>query len=537
MTTFKETKSPASAPLTGLPAGIRQPQRILAAGLGLGLLVDYLFYGKPVGIGLLLFVLLAAGALWRIGRLEQLRVAKRNLWLLLPLFFFAGMAALRANPYLTFFNVTAVLILMAYLLFFWGSGRIASLGLLDIFLLPWRVAGGSAVYAAPVAGHSVNSRTIRRGQRHIAPVLRGLLIGLPIFILFTALFASADLIFADYVENILNLQFADDLAEWVWRGLLVLLAGWLLTGGLALALARQQAKGDESWLGGLVQRIPRRVGLGFTETAVILTLVNFLFLAFVAIQFTYLFGGRQNIRIDGYTYAQYARRGFFELLTVAILSVGLIVGLNWITRRSSKRQIKLFNGLGSLTIAFVLILLLSAWRRMALYEAAFGYTFLRLIVYVFMAWLGAALLWFLVTLWRRPDWFAAGVLLTAVGFLVTLNLINPDAFIARQNLARYAATGDLDAVYLAALSHDAAPYLNRAVALTQGDEEEVLTPACASYYYWPEDEADCYATRREILRDELDGRFETMTANPTWRKWQSFNWARWQAYRLYGMGY
>ncbi|NKQ35343.1 MAG: DUF4173 domain-containing protein [Chloroflexi bacterium] len=532
MTTFKKTELGASAPLGSLPAGIRQPQRILVAGLGLGILVDYLFYGKPVGIGLLLFVLLAVGALWRIGRLEQLRVAKRHLWLLLPLLFFAGMAALRANPYLTFFNVTAVLILLAYLLFFWGNGRIASLGLMDIFLLPWRVGGSSAAYAAPVVAHSANGRSARRGRRQIMPVLRGLLFGLPIFILFTILLASADLIFADYVENILNLQFVDNLAEWAWRGLLILLAGWLFTGGLVLALARRQAKEDASWLSGVVQQIPRRVGFGFTETAVILSLINLLFLAFVAIQFAYLFGGQENIRIEGFTYAEYARRGFFELLTVAILSVGLIVGLNWLAQRSSKRQIKLFNGLGSLTIAFVLILLLSAWRRMALYEAAYGYTFLRLFVYVFMAWLGAALVWFLLTLWRRPDWFALGVLLTAAGFLITLNLLNPDAFIARQNLARYKAAGDLDAAYLTTLSHDAAPYLSQAMALTRGETETFLTPACTRSY-WPEENPDCYATQYDILRGEVDGRYQTMSANPSWRKWQSFNWARWQAYKLY----
>lgn len=537
MTTFKETQASANVPLSSLPAGIRQPQRILAAGLGLGILTDYLFYGKPVGLGLLLFVLLAVGTLWRIGRLEELRVAKRHLWLLAPLIFFGGMAALRANPYLTFLNVTAVFILLAYVLFFWGNGRIASLSLLDAFLLPWRVGGGSVIYAAPVAAHSVNSHNMRRGRQQLMPVLRGLFLGLPIVILFTILLASADLIFADYVENILALDFLNDLTEWIWRILLILTAGWLLTGGLVLALARRQAKEDESWLGSLAQLIPRRIGFGFTETAVILSLVNLLFLAFVAIQFTYLFGGRENIHIEGFTYAEYARRGFFELLAVAVLSVGLILGLNWITRRSSKGQIKFFNSLSSLTIAFVLVMLLSAWRRMALYEAAYGYTFLRLIVYVFMAWMGAALVWFLVTLWRRPDWFALGVLLTAVGCLATLNLINPDAFIARQNLARYEATGDLDAAYLTTLSHDAAPYLRQALVLTRGETETFLTPACARAY-WLDENPDCYATRQEILYEELNGRFETMTANPTWRKWQSFNWARWQAYKLYGeIGY
>ena len=81
--------------------------------------------------------------------------------------------------------------------------------------------------------------------------------------------------------------------------------------------------------------------------------------------------------------------------------MGLILGLNWLTRRESKRQIRFFNILSSVLILFVLVLLLSAFRRMMLYEAAFGYTELRLIVYVFMGWLGLLLLWFLATLWRR----------------------------------------------------------------------------------------------------------------------------------------
>ena len=76
---------------------------------------------------------------------------------------------------------------------------------------------------------------------------------------------------------------------------------------------------------------------------------------------------------------------------------------------------------------------------------------------VILIWLGLLLSWFMLTLWRWPNHVAIGLFVTAIGFLVTLNLLNPDAFIVRQNLARYRATGDLDAAYLVSLSADAVP--------------------------------------------------------------------------------
>jgi hypothetical protein len=212
----------------------------------------------------------------------------------------------------------------------------------------------------------------------------------------------------------------------------------------------------------------------------------------------------------------------------------LVLGLNWLSRRESKGQIRLFNGLGSLLVGLVLVMLVSAWRRMALYEAAFGYTELRLIVYVCMAWLGFTLVWFLLTLWLRPDRFAVGALLAVMGFVATLNLINPDAFIARQNLDRYVQTGDLDAAYLASLSDDAVPQLMRGLTVTVGDGEEQLTLLCSRSWMMDYEEVDCYATPHEILLTELNGRYQTLISDSSWQRWTSFNLVRWQAYGLLG---
>jgi len=303
----------------------------------------------------------------------------------------------------------------------------------------------------------------------------------------------------------------------------------LVTGGLAYGVMRRHGRDDQSQLEAALQQLPQHFSLGYIETTTLLITVNLLFLLFVTIQFAYLFGGVAYLQVENFSYADYARRGFFELLAVAILSLGLILGLNWLARRESKRQIKLFNWLSTFLVGFVLVMLASAFQRMKLYETEFGYTELRLLVYVFIVWLAVLLVWFIYTLWRRPDRFAIGVFLAALGFLITLNLLNPDAFIARQNLNRYVATGNLDAIYLTSLSDDAVPQIVRALHLTDGDTERQMMPSCADPFARVYED-DCYAAPYEIVLAEVNGRYQSMTDHHEWRQWQSFHLAHWQAF-------
>ncbi|MCC6604465.1 MAG: DUF4173 domain-containing protein [Anaerolineae bacterium] len=517
------------------PFPLRAPVRLVQTAVTLSILADWLFYDKPLGVSLLLFVALVVGGLWWNGRHEAIPAAKRNLWLLLPLGFFASMAMLRTNSTLTTLNVLAVLCLLAYLAFFYAAGRVENLNLLGYALLPLRVFGGSLALSAPVIGPTVQEmKQSGNGRRRLLPLLRGLLLALPVLLVFTYLLSSADLIFADYVADLFSLDIFDRVAEWIWRGTIIVLLSVLLAGGLALALTRRAEDEEQSALERGLAQLPGHLAIGFIETTTILVLVNMLFAAFVSIQFTYLFGGAANVTEAGYTFADYARRGFFELLTVAILTMLLVLGLNWLARRENKGQIRLFNGLGSVLVGLVLVMLVSAWRRMALYEAAFGYTELRLIVYVCMAWLAVTLVWFWLTLWLRPDRFAIGALLAVMGFVATLNLINPDAFIARQNLDRYGRSGDLDVAYLASLSDDAVPQLVRGLNLAVGDAEKQLTPACADAWMMDYEEVDCYATPYEIIWEELNGRYQSLATDTTWQRWTSFNVARWQAWGALG---
>ena len=489
--------------------GVRAPSRVLSAALGLALVADVFFYDKPLGVSVLLFTLLLLGTLWGLARHEGVTATRSNLWPVPPLLFFAAMVFVRANAFLTFLNVTACLVLFSLLASFWAAGRIERLGLPAFLGVPLKAAGNALYRAAPLLPASVDFQAAReRGGRGLLPLLRGLFIALPILFLFGTLLASADLVFARYLEHVTSLDITPAMEAVLRRAVTVLCVTWLLGGLFVYALVRAAEKVPEA----PPVSLPAAMRLGFVETATVLCSVNALFLLFVAVQFAYLFGGSANVvTAEGFTYAEYARRGFFELLAVSVLTLALILGLHHVVNRDSKVKVAAFNAMGSLLVGLTLILLGSAMKRMLLYEAAYGYTELRLTVHVFMIWLAVTFVWFLVTLWRRTIPFAIGAFAAGLGFLATLNVLNPDAYITRQNLARYEATRHIDVDYLLSLSEDALPQIVRAAP---------RLPAFAVRW------SDTY-----LVSDRLKERTQQLERDQAAGGWSAFHLARWRAYK------
>jgi hypothetical protein len=188
----------------------------------------------------------------------------------------------------------------------------------------------------------------------------------------------------------------------------------------------------------------------------------------VFIQFQYFFGGRANISIEGYTYSQYAVKGFGELVAVAFFSLLLLLGLGAITRRETENQRRTFSSLGVGLVGLVIVMLIAAFQRLGLYEAAYGFSRLRTYTHVFMIWLGLLLVAVVILeVLRREGLIGLGMVLAALGFVISLNLLNVDAFIVKQNIQREIRSttdksfaqgrADLDAQYFVDLSEDAIP--------------------------------------------------------------------------------
>jgi len=107
-----------------------------------------------------------------------------------------------------------------------------------------------------------------------------------------------------------------------------------------------------------------------------------------------------------------------------------------------------------------LVVVASALYRMHVYQEAYGFTELRLVVDVFEGWLGLLVLAVVaagVTL--KAAWLPRFALLSGAGLVLAMAAINPDAWIAQRNVDRYDETGDLDWAYLRGLSDDAVPVL------------------------------------------------------------------------------
>jgi hypothetical protein len=384
------------------------------------------------------------------------RLAPRAAFLLPLIGVFAAASFIRAEPMTQFLAVVLTLFLMGLLAITHSDGRWLEYDLgqygLGFLRLAWSAASKGFGFQSPAVIGGSDSRTNRT---RIWPVLRGILLALPILLIFGALLGSADLVFRRELDSLIELFSLERLPEYIFRLIYILLAAWTLLGVfLHAATVNSTAAGPGNRLTTAARF------LGFTEASIVLGSVAVLFAAFVLVQFRYFFGGAENIGLDGYTFAEYARRGYGELMTVAVLSLLLILVLGAITRRDSLGRQRLFSALSVLIVVLVGVMLVSAYQRLGLYEMAYGFTRLRTYVHVSLIWLGVLLaVVVILEILRRERLFAPAALLAALGFALTITVLNVDAFIVRQNVGRALRGQGLDVPHVASLSTDSVPPL------------------------------------------------------------------------------
>jgi len=466
----------------------------LLVGLVIGTIGSALLYnttfigaGYPIMVGLLTAALLGSCVV------AARPLNPRNLWLFIPVLFFAGMLAVRTDGWLTFYNVALSLVLAA-LAVHHMTGKlpfdltsaleqmhdIFAVGIRTTLEMPFVALFRSWRFFFPKQDENDETNTDEHEQNgRVAAVLRGLAVTIPVLAVFGLLLGSADAVFATYLPSLAWLENLD-IENLIGRMILAGIIGWFVVGALTYSLARDWEEETDTDATSRDETVPESTlptaddplkpakrgrtalfRLSMIEGGMLLGGVNLLFGAFVLVQFVYLFGGQQNIGVEGMTYAEYARRGFFELVTVAVLTMGLVLTADSLVVRNGKREMRAFRILSVVVIALVGVMLLSAARRMALYTDEFGLTRLRLWTSFFMGWLGVLFAVLIASLYRlRRRVFSFGLVLVAIGFFGMLNIINPDARIAAHNIDRALDSDEeLDICYLYELSADAYPVI------------------------------------------------------------------------------
>ena len=330
----------------------------------------------------------------------------------------------------------------------------------------------------PLVGRDVQwSELPSRGAlRHARAAGAGTLLAFPLLLVFGALFASADAVFGDVIAGMFAVDFTAVASHTFFIALCAALAGGYLRGALLRPAPPPRAVDGHG------------PSLSIISVGTTLGLLNLLFLLFVVVQVRYFFGGAGLVQATtGLTYAEYARRGFFELVTASALVLPILLATDWVVRDESREDRRTFRYLAGLLLALLAVVMASALERMRLYVKEFGLSEIRLYSTAFMVYLASVFAWFSWTVLRgRRRRFAFGALVQGFAVLAGLHLLSPDAFIVRTNLARPATHRPFDAAYAASLSADAVPDL--LAAFPQLDEREKCLAAARLLGRWTRDD-------------------------------------------------
>jgi hypothetical protein len=425
----------------------------LAAAVGLGVVGDALLRAPgPPGLNAALWALLGAAAVVALAQRRGWPASRESIGLLGVAVLFIGGMAWRDADALRAMNVLAAAVAVSLAAgeagAAWvrhaGTGAYVKAGLLTGLSL---AAGPLAFpFGAPVAEPRRDPVALAWRRRGFA-VLRGTALATPPLLVFGGLLMAADPVFARMVSETLRVDLANAGDHLILAGFLA----WVSAGYMRGFLMRTP------FADATLQLRPPRFGI--TDGAVALGLLNALFLGFVVVQLRYLFGGASMVEVTpGLSYAEYARRGFFELVAVSALVIPLLLLADWSIQRGRPLDERVFRLSALVQLILLFAIIGSAVYRMRLYQDAYGLTELRLYTTVFMAWVTVVLAWLAFTVLRgRRHRFAFGALVAGLAAAALLNIANPQAVIVRVNAGRAAAGHSYDAAYATRMSGDAAP--------------------------------------------------------------------------------
>ncbi len=483
---------------------------ILEAAILLGVLGDLLLRVDYVGLNILLCVLgLSAALIMLVKRRKPELWSKEKTMLHVALVFFAACFAWRDSEELLVADFLAIMTILAIMTLPALKVKTHLAGV-SHYAIGWFWSGINVAFSPffIVFDDIKWTKIPQTGwTKHLIAVLRGLAIVAPILLIFTALFMAADAVFQGIIEK--TFRISPDMlfshliligfVSWITAGYLrgslyggfggenivetppVTVAEEIKAQPLSVTETSEQpnetpketpkTEPEKTWtLGNFDNSIlPNWATLGTIEICIVLGLINLLFLSFVITQIPYLFGGFELVQqTEGLKLADYARRGFGELVTVAALVLPILLVSHWLLRKDNPKNELIFRVLAGIQIILLFVIMASAAQRLFVLTGNLGYglTTIRFYPLVFMMWLALVFAWFGVSVLRgMRSQFAWGAFWLALFMLGGLHFFNPDDFIARTNVRLMQEGRTFDGSYHKSLSADAYPVLMQAFPL------------------------------------------------------------------------
>lgn len=313
----------------------------------------------------------------------------------------------------------------------------------------WIAPFQSFVFTLPILQKFKNGKDAFKLTGVKKDVLMGIAFSIPILLIAFALLSSSDFVFNHMLSSFFK-DMSNPFEEFFGLGTYLMIFVTFYCFGLLFSflvpseLPKEAVQLKHEW--------------SPVTAMTLLILVNALYLFYASIQIPHLYFKLGSLP-QNYTYAEYARSGFFELLFLALLNMTLsCLFIRFVQSDNSKSE-KWFKGLNTLMSILTMNFLISSFYKLCLYEQAYGYTHLRLWVQCFTIALGLCLIWLIRSIWQPSfNGFNACALTLMIAFTMTTYGVN-DAVLAKWNISHYKVTHQLDVDYLSSLSSEASATL------------------------------------------------------------------------------
>lgn len=270
-------------------------------------------------------------------------------------------------------------------------------------------------------------------------ILTALLITLPFLFIFISLLYNADTKFGDFLSTLITFDLNFELKYFFTIPWFFFIYLFLFIYGFSNHKIRTKIENSNP--------------TDLLIVGIFLTMINILFLSFITFQLPFLF--EENYLPTGATIANFAREGFFQLMTV----MGIVVLIFLFIMRRFKNEKLLVILLSTLLVQSMIMGLVSL-KKMYLYQSIKGATVMRYYVEWFDYFLLIVLFLSIILLLRKVSFtkFLNTISILALASFCLIISLNVDYLVASHNIKKFKDNVELlDKDSISRLSIDALP--------------------------------------------------------------------------------
>ena len=400
------------------------------------LLNALIIYGNDLGLNVIMFTIPFLLFILFYFKLNKLIADKKGLLFMIPIIILSSTFFIYDNEFV-YLNTLAipVLYLLMYIYTMKKENTVLSIIIDSFKILLKPISYIGKLFKSIKEEINISLKIKDETKKKI----KSLIIISPIVLIILLLLSSADMIFENIFTSFFDLFDGMQIESYVDKIIYaVILFAYITTTMMYL----NNYKNEKTEI--------KQIKIEEYTIKLLLTVLNVIYVIFDIIQINSLMLHRVSQNIN---YAEYARSGFFQLMFISLINVVIIL----MSKKS--KDTKYNRNMSLVMIGLTLVIIASSFMRMYLYESAYGYTVLRLSVYVILI---TEVILFIPTIMyilnKKIDILKCYVVIITIVYTF-INLFSIDKIITENNINRYYETGKLDIYYLENFYADNIPQL------------------------------------------------------------------------------